>query len=285
MIQARAVQGGYRRLRWWADAALIAVLLGVPWVRIGGEPLVWLDIPARKFHVFGLVIVPQELYFLWLLLAGLALALFLGSALLGRLWCGWACPQTVFTDVFAAAARFIQGWRTSRPPARVALWRRLLTHVVWMAASLVVGFHVVGYFVPPYTLLERLAAGPSGTAFGFLAVTSLLAYLDFAFVRQTFCKALCPYARFQGVLLDRDSLVIGYDVWRGEPRGKVGSTDGDCVDCRLCVQVCPTGIDIRNGLQLECIACTQCIDACDGVMARLGRPRGLIDYRSWVSLR
>jgi cytochrome c oxidase accessory protein FixG len=285
MIQARSVQGGYRRLRWWADAALIAVLLGVPWVRIGGEPLVWLDIPARKFHVFGLVIVPQELYFLWLLLAGLTLALFLFSALLGRLWCGWACPQTVFTDVFAALARFIQGWRGPRPPARVALWRRLLTHAVWLAASVIVGFHVVAYFVPPQTLLARLAAGPSGAAFGFLVVTSLLAYLDFAFVRQTFCKTLCPYARFQGVLLDRDSLVIGYDVWRGEPRGKRGSTDGDCVDCRLCVQVCPTGIDIRNGLQLECIACTQCIDACDGVMARLGRPRGLIDYRSWVSLR
>jgi cytochrome c oxidase accessory protein FixG len=285
MIQARAVHGRWRRLRWWADAALIAVLLGIPWIRIAGEPLVWLDIPARKFHVFGLVIVPQELYFLWLLLAGLALALFLFSALLGRLWCGWACPQTVFTDVFAAAARFIQGWRGPRPPARVTLWRRIATHAVWLAASLVIGFHVVGYFVPPRMLLERLAHGPAGPAFGFLGAATLLAYLDFAWVRQTFCKYLCPYARFQGVLLDRDSLVIGYDTQRGEPRGKKGTTTGDCVDCGLCVQVCPTGIDIRKGLQLECIACTQCIDACDGVMAQLGRPRGLIDYRSWVSLQ
>jgi cytochrome c oxidase accessory protein FixG len=284
MIQARAVAGRYRRLRWWADAALIAILLGIPWIRIGGEPLVWLDIPARKFHVFGLVIVPQELYFLWLLLAGLALALFLFSALLGRLWCGWACPQTVFTDVFAAAARFLQGWRGPRPPVRVALWRQLATHAAWLVASLVIGFHVVAYFVPPATLLERLAHGPTGPAFGFLAAATALAYLDFAWVRQTFCKVLCPYARFQGVLLDRDSLVIGYDARRGEPRGKKGATTGDCVDCRLCVQVCPTGIDIREGLQLECIACTQCIDACDGVMAQLGRPRGLIDYRSWVSL-
>jgi cytochrome c oxidase accessory protein FixG len=285
VIQARAVEGRWRRLRWWADAALIAILLGIPWVRIAGEPLVWLDIPARKFHVFGLVIVPQELYFLWLLLAGLALALFLFSALLGRLWCGWACPQTVFTDVFAAAARFLQGWRGPRPPAHVAAWRRLATHAVWLAASLVIGFHVVAYFVPPRTLLERLAQGPAGPAFGFLGAATLLAYLDFAWVRQTFCKVLCPYARFQGVLLDRDSLVIGYDVRRGEPRGKKGTTTGDCVDCGLCVQVCPTGIDIRDGLQLECIACTQCIDACDGVMAQLGRPRGLIDYRSWVSLQ
>jgi cytochrome c oxidase accessory protein FixG len=284
MLQARAVEGRWRRLRWWADAALIAVMLGIPWVRIAGEPLIWLDIPARKFHVFGLVIVPQELYFLWLLLAGLALALFLFSALLGRLWCGWACPQTVFTDVFAAVARWIQNWRGPRPPAHVALWRRLATHVVWFAASVVIGFHVVGYFVPPEALLARLAEGPSGPAFGFLGAATLLAYLDFAFVRQTFCRYLCPYARFQGVLLDSDSLVIGYDAQRGEPRGKKGTTPGDCVDCGLCVQVCPTGIDIRNGLQLECIACTQCIDACDGVMEQLGRRRGLIDYRSWVSL-
>jgi cytochrome c oxidase accessory protein FixG len=231
------------------------------------------------------VIVPQELYFLWLLLAGLALALFLFSALLGRLRCGWACPQTVFTDVFAAAARFLQGWRGPRPPAHVAAWRRLATHAVWLVASLVIGFHVVAYFVPPPTLLARLVHGPAGASFGFLAAASLLAYLDFAWVRQTFCKYLCPYARFQGVLLDRDSLVIGYDTKRGEPRGKRGTTTGDCVDCGLCVQVCPTGIDIRNGLQLECIACTQCIDACDGVMAQLGRPRGLIDYRSWVGLQ
>jgi len=285
MLQARTVEGRYRQLRWLADAVLIAILLGIPWVEIGGEPLVWLDIPARKFHVFGLVIVPQELYFLWLLVAVAALALFLFSALLGRLWCGWACPQTVFTDVFAAVARFVQGWRGPRPPAHVALWRRALTHAVWIAASGLVGFHVVAYFVPPQTLLARLAAGPSGPAFGFLAAASLLAYLDFAFVRQTFCKTLCPYARFQGVLLDRDSLVIGYDTRRGEPRGKRGTTTGDCVDCGLCVQVCPTGIDIRNGLQLECIACTQCIDACDGVMATLGRRRGLIDYRSWVALQ
>jgi cytochrome c oxidase accessory protein FixG len=285
MLQARAVEGRYRQLRWWGDAILIAVLLGIPWLRVAGEPLVRLDVPARRFHVFGLVIVPQELYFLWLLLAGLALGLFFASALLGRLWCGWACPQTVFTDVFAAVARRIQGWKGTRPPARVALWRKLLTHAVWLVASAIVGFHLVGYFVPPDEILARAREGRlSGAAFGFLAAMTLLAYADFAWVRQTFCRYLCPYARFQAVLLDRDSLVIGYDTRRGEPRGKKGKAAGDCVDCGLCVQVCPTGIDIRNGLQLECIACTQCIDACDGVMARLGRRRGLIDYRSWVGL-
>ncbi len=281
MIQARAVAGRWRQLRWWADAGLVATLFAIPWIRVGGEPLVLLDIPARQFHVFGLVIFPQELYFLWLLLAGAALALFLFTALFGRLWCGWACPQTVFTDLFAAVGRRIQGWGGPRPPKRVALWRRVATHGVWFALSMTIGFHLVGYFVPPQELLAGLRAGTLGpSATGFLVVIGVLAYLDFAIVRQTFCTLLCPYARFQGVLMDPDSMVVGYDPGRGEPRGKKGTTEGDCVDCGLCVQVCPTDIDIRHGLQLSCIACTQCIDACDGVMERLDRPRGLIAYRS-----
>jgi cytochrome c oxidase accessory protein FixG len=285
MIQARAVRGRFRTLRWGADAILIAILLAVPWLRPGGEPLVLLDVPARKFHVLGLVIFPQELYFLWLILAALALALFFFTALLGRLWCGWACPQTVFTDVFAALGRLLQGWGGPRPPPFVAPWRRVATHAAWALLSAAIGFHLVGYFVSPYEMLPRMAAGTlSGTVWGFLAVTGLLSYLDFAVVRQTFCKYLCPYARFQGVLMDRDSLVVGYDAARGEPRGKKGTTSGDCVDCGLCVQVCPTDIDIRDGLQLECIACTQCIDACNEVMERVGRPPDLIGYRSLVGL-
>jgi len=285
MLQARTVSGSWRTLRWWADAALIAVLLGIPWVRIGGEPLVLLDIPERRFHVFGLVIFPQELYFLWLILAALGLSLFLFTALAGRVWCGWACPQTVFTDVYAALARRIQGWRGWSAPARVAGWRRAATHICWFALSAGVAFHLVGYFVSPYELIGRFRTGQvSGAAIGFLTVVSVVTYLDFAIVRQTFCKYLCPYARFQGVLFDRDTLVVGYDGARGEPRGKRGAAKGDCVDCGLCVRVCPTGIDIRDGLQLECIACTQCIDACNGVMARLERAPDLIGYRSWVSL-
>jgi cytochrome c oxidase accessory protein FixG len=292
VLNARPVEGRFRSLRWAADGILIAILVLVPWVRIGGEPLVLLDVPGRKFHVLGLVIFPQELYFLWLILAALALSLFFFTALAGRLWCGWACPQTVLTDVFAGLARRIEGWTSHGPPPHVAAWRRVATHAVWLLLAFGLGFHLVGYFVSPYTMLGQLAAGElSRTATGFLVVASGLAYLDLAFVRQTFCKYLCPYARFQGVLFDRDTLVVGYDRLRGEPRGKrsaradAGAEDkGDCVDCGLCVAVCPTGIDIRNGLQLECIACTQCIDACDGVMAHLDRPRGLIDYRSLVSL-
>jgi cytochrome c oxidase accessory protein FixG len=291
MLNARPVQGFFRQLRWAADGILIAILLVIPWLRIDGEPLVLLDVPGRKFHVFGLVIFPQELYFLWLIVAGLALALFFFTALAGRLWCGWACPQTVLTDVYAAVARRLQGWTRTGPPARIATWRKLATHGVWVLLSLVLGFHLVGYFVSPYELLPALRTGTlTPTEAGFLIAASGLAYLDFVGVRQTFCKFLCPYARFQSVLFDRDTLVIGYDRLRGEPRtrrlqrGAAATTAGDCVDCGLCVAVCPSEIDIRNGLQLECIACTQCIDACNGVMERLGRPRNLIGYRSLVGL-
>ena len=270
-----------------ANTVLVAILFGIPWVRVHGEPLVLLDVPQRKFHVLGLVIFPQELFFLWLILAGLALALFFFTALAGRLWCGWACPQTVFTDVYAGIARRIQGWSRAGPPRQVPVWRRVATHVAWIAVSAVVGLHVVGYFRSPYDLLTALRSGHwAGASMGFWIAGTALCYLDFAIVRQTFCKYLCPYARFQSVLLDGDSLVVAYDTSRGEPRGKKRRAEGagDCVDCGLCVAVCPTDIDIRRGLQLECIGCTQCIDACDGVMTRVGRPVGLIAYRSLAAL-
>lgn len=286
MIDARPVQGTWRTLRSWANVVLIAILFAVPWIRVGGEPLILLDIPARKFHVFGLVIFPQEFFFLWLILAALALALFFFTALLGRLWCGWACPQTVFTDVYAGVARWMQNWRGTQPPAHVATWRVIATHAVWFVLAWVIGFHLVGYFRSPYDQLDALFREGEiyPISLAFQLVVTVITYLDFAVVRQTFCTYLCPYARFQGVLFDRDTLVIGYDAARGEPRGKLGTTEGDCVNCGLCVAVCPTGIDIRNGLQLECIACTQCIDACNGVMEHVGRPRDLIAYRSLVSL-
>jgi cytochrome c oxidase accessory protein FixG len=285
VIDARPVEGSFRRLRSGANVVLIAILFATPWIRIAGEPLVLLDIPNRKFHVFGLVIFPQELYFLWLILAATALALFFFTALAGRLWCGWACPQTVFTDVYAGITRRIEGWKGNSPPRHVAPWRRLLKHVVLLALSGIVGFHLAGYFRSPYEMLGGLKNGHYfPTAAGFIAFFTLLSYVDFVFVRQSFCKYICPYARFQGVLFDRDSLVIGYDARRGEPRGKKGEAEGDCVDCGLCVAVCPSGIDIRDGLQLECIACTQCIDACNGVMAQIGREKNLISYASLVRL-
>ena len=285
MLQARPVTGRFRTLRWRANAALIALLFAVPWIRVGGEPLVLLDIPARKFHVGGLVIAPQELYFLWLLLALLALSLFFFTALAGRLWCGWACPQTVFTDVYAQVARVIQGWKGKTQPKQVSMPRRIATHVAWLAMSLAIGFHLAGYFRSPYDLIDAFSSDAHyPTALAFVGVITLITYADFGFVRQTFCKYLCPYARFQSVLFDSDTWVIGYDAGRGEPRGKRGTTEGDCVDCGLCVKVCPTGIDIREGMQLECIACTQCIDACNDVMPRVGREGNLIRYLPLVEL-
>jgi cytochrome c oxidase accessory protein FixG len=285
VLDARPVHGFWRRLRWGADAALIAVLVAIPWIRVGGEPLILLDLPARRFHVFGLTIFPGELYFLWLLVAIAAISLFLFTALGGRLWCGWACPQTVFTDVFAAIARAIEGDTRPTHSRPAPLWRRAATRAVWLACAAAIGFHLVAYFVSPYALLADLRGGSlSPTVAGLLVFATAAAYLDFAVVRQTFCKFLCPYARLQSVLFDHDTLVVTYDPERGEPRGKRGRTTGDCVDCGLCVQVCPTGIDIREGMQLECIACTQCIDACNGVMEKLGRPANLIGYRSLVGL-
>ena len=285
MLSARPVEGRFRQLRWFANVVLIAILFAIPWIRIGGEPLVLLDIPNRQFHVFGLVIFPQELFFLWLIIAGAALTLFFFTALFGRVWCGWACPQTVFTDVFAALARRIQGWKGKTRPARIARWRIVATHVVWLLASFVIGFHLVGYFHSPYDLVAEAAKGHwYPTAGGFILAATALSYFDFVFLKQTFCKYLCPYARFQSVLFDEDTLVVGYDERRGDPRGKAGRVEGDCVDCGLCVAVCPTDIDIRDGLQLECITCTQCIDACNGVMERLGRAPNLIGYRSLASL-
>jgi cytochrome c oxidase accessory protein FixG len=286
MLAARPVEGAFRRLRTRANVLLIGILFAVPWIRIDGEPLILLDVPDRQFHVFGLVIFPQELFFLWLILAGAALALFFFTALAGRLWCGWACPQTVFTDLYSAVARRIQGWTRSGPPRHVAGWRRVATHGAWVAISAIVGLHLVGYFHSIYDLIASLRSAQwTGASMGFWIAATGLSYADFGLVQQTFCKYLCPYARFQSVLLDGDSLVVAYDVGRGEPRGKRAAQDkGDCVDCGLCVAVCPTSIDIRNGLQLECIGCTQCIDACNGVMARVGRAPDLIAYRSLASL-
>jgi len=168
VLSARPVEGRFRRLRWVANTTLVAILFGIPWLRVHGEPLILLDVPQRKFHVLGLVIFPQELFFLWLIVAGLALALFFFTALAGRLWCGWACPQTVFTDIYAGIARRIQGWSRAGPPRRVAAWRRVATHVAWIAVSGIVGFHVVGYFRSPYDLLAALRGGHwTGASMGF----------------------------------------------------------------------------------------------------------------------
>lgn len=294
-IYPKSVKGRFRTIR----SALSCVLLGVyfilPWLKIDGRQALLFDIPERKFYIFNLVFWPQEVYYLALLMIFLVLALFFFTALAGRLWCGYACPQTVFTDIFIRIERLIEGDRRERMAMDKGQWtankavRKTLKHGVWLLFSFATAFAFVSYFVPPAFLIERIMTNTlTGANIFWLGFFTLATYGDCAFLRELMCMVPCPYGRFQSALFDSDSLIIGYDAKRGEPREalKKGGerTGGDCVDCRHCVHVCPTGIDIRNGLQYECIACAQCVDACNAVMRKTGRAEGLIRYCSQRSL-
>ena len=262
-IRPAEVRGRFDRARRLGFAVLIAIYLALPWIAIGGHPAVLLDIGARRFYLFGATFNAQDLWMMVVLLLGLGLGLILVTALLGRIWCGWACPQTVFLEaVYRRIERWLIGSR------RAAGWRHAVAHAGYVAVSLALSYVLLRYFTPePPTVL--VAAG--GAAL----------YGNFAWFREQLCVVVCPYGRLQSLLLDADSLIVGYDAKRGEPRGKLATVGaGDCVDCRRCVAVCPTGIDIRDGLQLDCVGCTACIDACDEIMDKVERPRGLIRYDS-----
>lgn len=289
------VSGRWLKARRAVYALLIAIWAVLPWIRIGEHPAVFLDIERRAFFLFGLTFNAQDVWLLFFALSGLAFGLVYLTALLGRVWCGWACPQTVFLEgVFRPIERMIHG------PRNVALrrvskgtfdfdriWRTALTHAMYLLAAALVAHIILAYFVSLPRLFEMVRAKPAAhpEAFAWSIALTVAMYGNFAFFREQFCVVVCPYGRLQSVLLDDDSLVVGYDEKRGEPRGKAGKTTGDCVDCNRCVVVCPTAIDIRDGLQLDCLACTACIDACDEVMDRLHRPRGLIRYDSQRGLR
>ncbi|MBI5453669.1 MAG: cytochrome c oxidase accessory protein CcoG [Deltaproteobacteria bacterium] len=289
-IYMREVAGRFRRLRSLVSFALLAVYFALPWVRYNGAQAVLFDIPGRKFHVFNFTFWPEELYYLAFALVFLVIALFFFTAVAGRLWCGYACPQTVFTDIFMWIERLIEGGRRKRMEldgsslsgGKAA--RKIAKHAVWLAFSFATAFAFVSYFIPPMELLARIATGSLTGANAFwLGLFTFTTYGDCAFLRELMCLVPCPYGRFQSALFDQDTLIIGYDPKRGEPRahGKARKDGaGDCVDCTLCVQACPTGIDIRDGLQYECIACAQCIDACDSVMRKMGLKEGLIRYGS-----
>ncbi len=291
-IYPRAVTG------WFATWRVVVVLLtqllyyGAPWLTWNGRPAVLFDLAARKFYIFELVLFPQDFIFLAALLVISALSLFLFTAVGGRLFCGYACPQTVYTEIFLWIERRIEGdplkqmKLDGRPwgPRKLAL--KAAKHGAWIAVAFWTGLTFVGYFTPIRVLLQELGHfgfGPWETFW--VLFYGFATYGNAGWMREQVCKYMCPYARFQGVMFDPDTLVITYDVKRGEPRGaRSKSADyrekglGDCVDCGICVQVCPTGIDIRNGLQYECIGCAACIDACDQVMDKMGYPRGLIRY-------
>lgn len=292
-VHAADVRGRFTMLRRLSALLLIAIYVLLPFIKINGEPAVFLDVMHRKLHLFGITLMFQDLWLLFFLITGLGFSLFLVTAILGRIWCGWACPETVFLDhVFKRIERLIDGDAMSRrnlekqPLTAGKLFRRTLKHGIYILLSALIAHLFVAYFVSLpalYSMTHRSPAENWGV-FLFVFVLTGLLYFNFAWFREQFCIVLCPYGRLQSALIDDNSIVIGYDERRGEPRGKAGTTTGDCVDCRRCVQVCPTGIDIRQGLQLECISCAACVDACDEVMVRLGKQPGLVRHDSMNAL-
>ena len=279
-VYPREVRGHYATLRWVAVFVLLGLFYGLPWVRWDGRQAVLFDLPQRKFYIFALTFFPQDFYLLTWLLIIAALSLFFFTALGGRLWCGYACPQTVWTEVFVWMERVAEGTWARRMKLDKAgfsmekLGRKALKQFMWISFALITGYAFVGFFVPVRTLGPGLLAGTVGFwAWFWIVFYGFATYGNAGFMREQVCKYMCPYARFQSAMFDRDTLLISYDTSRR-----------DCIDCMICVQACPTGIDIRDGLQYECIACAACIDACDAVMDKVGQPRGLVRYSTQAEI-
>jgi len=297
-VYPREVDGRFARLRTVAVWLLLGLYYGLPWVPFHGRPAILFDLAARKFYLFGLVLWPQDFIFLTWLLVLAGLSLFFFTAVGGRLWCGYACPQTVWTQLFVAIERWVEGGRAQQikrdrgPWTREKVLRKATKQFLWIALALWTGLTFVAYFTPIRAVLSVATLGQlSGWTLFWTVFYGFATYGNAGFLREQVCKYMCPYARFQSAMFDRGTLIITYDAARGEPRGPHPRSidprtigQGDCIDCTLCVQVCPTAIDIREGLQYECIGCTACIDACDAVMDRLARPRGLIRYTSQAAL-
>jgi cytochrome c oxidase accessory protein FixG len=290
-VYARGVKGIFNSWRWVFVWLTQVVFYVSPWLNWGGRQTVLFDLDARRFYILGLVLYPQDFVFLAALLIISAYSLFLFTAVAGRLWCGYTCPQTVYTEIFMFWERLIEGDRLKRIKLDAGhslerYWRKGLKHAVWLGIALWTGLTFVGFFVPIRQFaLEVLTLEASGWALFWTIFYGFATYGNAGFMREQVCKYMCPYARFQGAMFDKDTLIVTYDTARGEPRGSRGrDVDykakglGDCINCTMCVQVCPTGIDIRDGLQLECIACGACIDACDEVMEKVGYAPGLIKY-------
>ena len=282
-----------RRVAFWV---LILVWLALPWIKINGNPSIFLDIEHRKFFLFGATFNAQDIWLMFFLLTGVAFTLVYLTALLGRVFCGYACPQTVFLEaIYRPIERLVEGPREQRMKRDAAdmtfdkAWRKVVKHSLYLLSSIFVAHIFISYFVSLPRMFEMVRGKPSAhpEAFAWAMGITAFFYGNFAWFREQVCLIVCPYGRLQSVLIDDDSVVIGYDEKRGEPRakGKKKEGAGDCVDCNRCVVVCPTGIDIRNGLQLDCIGCSACIDACDEVMDKLERPRGLVRYDSLNGLR
>ena len=308
-IYARAVHGWFAGWRWALVFITQLIFYGLPWLAWNGRQAVLFDLAARKFYIFSIVFWPQDFIYLTGLLVVSALSLFLFTAVAGRLWCGFACPQTVYTEIFMWVEKKIEGDRIARMRLDASgwsldkLWRKSAKQLVWSGLGLWTGFTFVGYFTPIHELaaevMDLFASTDPGKSsplgpweIFWLLFYGFATYGNAGWMREQVCKYMCPYARFQSAMFDPDTLIITYDPERGEPRGsRPRNADsrslglGHCVDCDICVQVCPTGIDIRNGLQYECIGCAACIDACNQVMERMGSPKGLIRYTTENALR
>ncbi|MDD2729053.1 cytochrome c oxidase accessory protein CcoG [Malikia sp.] len=291
-IYARSVKGLFNTWRWALVWITQIVFYGLPWLVWNNRQAVLFDLEARRFYLFGLVLYPQDFIYLTGLLVIAALALFLFTAVAGRLWCGFACPQTVYTEIFMWIEKKIEGDRSARmrlddgAMSGNKFGRKALKHLAWILFALWTGVTFVGYFTPIKVLVAEFATlglGPWETFW--VLFYGFATYGNAGWMREQVCKYMCPYARFQSAMFDRDTMIVTYDEARGEPRGaRRKSADpkalglGSCIDCTLCVQVCPTGIDIRKGLQYECIGCGACVDACDDVMDKMNYPRGLIRF-------
>lgn len=291
-IYPRSVSGLFSRWRWALVWLTQLVFYGLPWLEWGQRQAVLFDLNAKRFYIFGLVLYPQDFIYLTGILVVSALSLFLFTAVAGRLWCGYACPQTVYTEIFLWLEKLTEGDRSARmrrdaaPWSLDKVWRKTAKQVLWVAVALWTGFTFVGYFTPIHELGRELSQlNLSAWETFWVLFYGFATYGNAGYMREQVCLHMCPYARFQSAMFDKDTLIVTYDQERGEPRGaRSRKADlstlnlGSCVDCSLCVQVCPTGIDIRDGLQYQCIGCGACADVCDTVMDKMGYPRGLVKY-------
>lgn len=284
------VRGRFRDARNYFYGILLLIFLVLPWIKVGGIQSILLDLPRRRFSFFGLTFWGHDAPLFWPVLAGFVMTLVFSTAVWGRIWCGWACPQTVFIDgVFRRIERWIEGDAFTRRKRDAGPWtpekirKKAVKGAAFVLASLVISHSFLAYFVGTDELAAMVRQSPVAhpTSFLIMLITTGIVLFDFGWFREQFCAIACPYGRFQSVLMDDHSMIVGYDSQRGEPR----SGSGDCVNCYRCVQVCPTGVDIRRGVQMECVACSACIDACDEVMTRLHKPVGLIRYTSFAELQ
>ncbi len=299
-IYPRKVKGVFAALRKSGGAALLALYFVLPWFDLNGTQIVLFDLPARKFHVFWFTFWPQDFLYLAFILILAAFGLFFFTALAGRVWCGFTCPQTVWTEWYLWVERSLEGTPNQQRKLDKAklsakkVWLKFIKHTIWIAIAAYTAFTFVAYFTPAKELTREIMTFTLGNWEAFwIGFFTLATYVNAGWMREQVCKYMCPYARFQSAMFDKDTLIISYDEKRGEPRGARRADVhvdyklqglGDCINCTMCVQVCPTGIDIRNGLQYECIGCAACIDVCDDVMEKMSYPKGLIRYTTQNSM-